>query len=89
VVADEISKLAISNEGEVIKKKIDVIARKIPFKDIRNHGCPGFDGTSIQAMSWSTYSLQRRYKTLSTKKTYSPWACWNKRRLPSIQRHES
>jgi len=34
-VASEISKLAISNEGEVIQKKIDVNARKIPFKDIR------------------------------------------------------
>lgn len=36
VVETEISKLAISNEGEVIQKKIDVQARKIPFQDIRN-----------------------------------------------------
>ena len=35
VVETEISKLAISNEGEVIQKKIDVQARKIPFQDIR------------------------------------------------------
>ena len=35
VVASEISKLAINNEGEVIQKKIDVNARKIPFRDIR------------------------------------------------------
>ena len=35
MVASEISKLAISNEGEVIQKKINVNARKIPFKDIR------------------------------------------------------
>ena len=35
MVASEISKLAINNEGEVTQKKIDVNARKIPFKDIR------------------------------------------------------
>ena len=35
VVQTEISKLAISNEGEVVQKKIDVQARKIPFQDIR------------------------------------------------------
>ena len=31
----DISKLVISNEGEVVQKKIDVQARKIPFQDIR------------------------------------------------------
>ena len=31
----EISKLAVSNEGQVIQKKIDVQARKIPLQDIR------------------------------------------------------
>ena len=35
MVASEICKLAISNEGEVIQKKIDVNARKIPLRDIR------------------------------------------------------
>ena len=35
VVETEISKLAVSNEGQVIQKKIDVQARKIPFQDIR------------------------------------------------------
>ena len=35
VVENEISKLAVSNEGQVIQKKIDVQARKIPFLNIR------------------------------------------------------
>jgi len=35
VVASEISKLAISNKGEVIQKTIDANARKIPFRDIK------------------------------------------------------
>ena len=35
VVETEISKLAVSNEGQVIQKKIDVQARKIPLQDIR------------------------------------------------------
>ena len=33
VVRSEISKLAISNKGEVIQKTIDAKARKIPFRD--------------------------------------------------------
>ena len=35
VVETEISKLAVSNEGQVIQKNIYVQARKIPFQDIR------------------------------------------------------
>ena len=35
MVASEICKLAISNEGEVIQKNIDVNARKIPLRGIR------------------------------------------------------
>ena len=35
MVETEISKLAVSNEGQVIQKKIDVQARKIPLQDIR------------------------------------------------------
>ena len=35
MVETEISKLAVSNEGQVIQKKIDVQTRKIPFHNIR------------------------------------------------------
>ena len=35
VVETEISKLGISNEGEIVQKKIDVQARKIHFQNIR------------------------------------------------------
>ena len=34
VVDTEISKLAINNEGEVVQRKINVQARKIPFEEI-------------------------------------------------------
>ena len=35
VVGNEISKLAVNNEGQVIQKKIDVQVRKIPSQNIR------------------------------------------------------
>ena len=40
MVTAEISRLTINNEGEVVQKKIDVQARKIPFHDIRNKTLP-------------------------------------------------